>query len=149
MKWTKISAIIGTVLLVTALTLKLAGYGTKSKISETEVIIHETALEPNEIIILEITADYDIVIQEPNHLVVELWDTSGWYINREDSDIIVTNRRRVEINIPYLIVKQEPGYLRVDPPEPNEPNSAITFTSYGETLGQLKWNEEKECWEDD
>ena len=34
MKWTKISAIIGTVLLVTALTLKLTGYETEAKVSE-------------------------------------------------------------------------------------------------------------------
>lgn len=59
MKWTKISAIIGTVLLVVALTLKLAGYGKVEAIDPNEakrgeIKFIEPPPEPNEPIKLEI-----------------------------------------------------------------------------------------------
>ena len=92
--------------------------------------------EPNESIILELDCDYEIIIQEPNRLVVELWDTTGWYANNNE-DIIITTLRRVEVKRPYIITKQEQGYLQVEPPEPNEPE--WIFKRFKKINEQNKW----------
>lgn len=71
-----------------------------------------TIAEPNEAEITITYAEYDIVIQEPNCLVLEFWDKAGWYINR-DEDYVITTRRRVTINQPYTIEVNEPRNLLI------------------------------------
>ena len=75
MKWTKISAIIGTTLLFTALTLKLAGYGPEHT--------SETITDPNDDTILIFDSDANDIssfystMTEPNITLFCYIDSSG------------------------------------------------------------------------
>ncbi len=122
MKWTKISAIIGTVFLVTALTLKLAGYEKDKTIyydpdSDTFDIIYE----PNKIEAEKIS---DLMFEYSND-----GNTETLTLNIIDNEIVCSQPAEKAIEIIYKTMWKTWGdtpLVDIDDfpvrfPEPNEP----------------------------
>ncbi len=68
-------------------------------------------IDPNQL--LEITTtDYTIVKNEPNLLIVDVWDNSlvGGFMGLSPG-VAMKTLRRVEITIPYIVVVHEPNHL--------------------------------------
>ena len=68
--------------------------------------------DPN---IIEITTEnYTIITEEPNHLIVEVWDTDVWWaFTGLVEGVSISSLKRVEITKPYTIKIHEQNHLLV------------------------------------
>ncbi|HDY66668.1 MAG TPA: hypothetical protein ENH85_02630 [Candidatus Scalindua sp.] len=71
----------------------------------------EDTVENENMELFTINGDYTI-IKDANHLVVDFWDNSGWYVN-EGEGVKIFTLRRVEVTQPYIITINEPNLLTV------------------------------------